>query len=241
MENNTLLRQLGLTNNAALVYLALLSSGPETIARIAAVAKIARPLVYSALPELLANGLVAKAPRGKRTYYSASSPSKLKELHGALLASLERALPRLEERFLLSGDRPRVTYLEGRIGIVSVYEDILKTLPVGGVFYRYSSGVGAKKHEYYVPKNYRTKRDAKKLERYVITNRQTAARKSVSLERAVKVIPEGSDLFAYNVTELIYGTKIAFVDYNTETAVIIENPVIAQFQERLFKLLYQRL
>ena len=166
MENNTLLRQLGLTNNAALVYLALLSSGPETIARIAAVAKIARPLVYSALPELLANGLVAKAPRGKRTYYSASSPSKLKELHGALLASLERALTRLEERFLLSGDRPRVTYLEGRIGIVSVYEDILKTLPVGGVFYRYSSGVGAKKHEYYVPKNYRTKRDAKKLERY---------------------------------------------------------------------------
>ena len=61
------------------------------------------------------------------------------------------------------------------------------------------------------------------------------------LERAVKVIPEGSDLFAYNVTELIYGTKIAFVDYNTESAFIIENPVIAAFQERLFKLLYQRL
>ena len=35
--------------------------------------------------------------------------------------------------------------------------------------------------------------------------------------------------------------KIAFVDYNTETAIIIENSTIAKFQERLFKLLYQKL
>lgn len=236
-----LLRQLGLSKNATLVYLALLKSGPETIARIAINAGIERPLVYKALPELVKGGLMAKAPRGKRSYYSARSPGKLRELLSALTTSLEHTLPTLEERFALSGDRPHVTYLEGRTGIVSVYEDIIETLPRGGVFYRYSSGLGARKHEHYVPKDYRAKRDAKKLERYVITNKQTAARKSSRLERAVKSIPEGSDLFAYNVTELIYGTKTAFVDYNTESAIIIENPIIAKFQERLFKLLYQRL
>ena len=55
------------------------------------------------------------------------------------------------------------------------------------------------------------------------------------------MIPHGTDLFAYDITQLIYWPKIAFVDYNTETSVIIENPIIAKFQERLFKLLYQRL
>ena len=177
MKTETLLLQLGLSRNATRTYLTLLGLGPESIARIAGTAGLARPLVYKALPELLEKGLVAKTPRGKRTYYSARSPEKLKELQRVLAVSLDESLPALSERFALSGERPSVTYLEGRVGIVAVYEDILETLPQGGVFYRYSSGVGARKHEYYVPKNYRAKRDAKKLERYVITNKQTAARK----------------------------------------------------------------
>ena len=66
-------------------------------------------------------------------------------------------------------------------------------------------------------------------------------RKKGKFDLAVKAVPLGSDRFAYNITQLIYGPKIAFVDYKSETAVVIENPVIAQFQERLFKLFYQRL
>lgn len=241
MEIRTLLQHLGLTGHAGNIYLALLETGPETVAAIARKAKIERPLVYHALPELLARGLLAKTPKGKRTYYSALSPSRLGLIFDEVGIELKKTLPLLEERFARSGDRPHVSYLEGREGIVAVYEDIINTLPSGGVFYRYSSGKEVRNKEYYVPKNYNARRDAKKLERYVITNKETAARKSRRPERAMKVIPPGSDLFAYNITELIYGPKIAFVDYNTETAVIIENPVIAQFQERLFKLLYQRL
>ncbi len=241
MKIPILLEHLGLSKNAARAYLALIDSGPETIARIAMHSGVPRPLVYKILPELLDKGLIMKAPRGKRTYYSAASPSKLSELHHTLAATLESQLPGLEQRYLSSGERPRVTYHEGRAGIIAVYEDIIESLPKGGVFYRYSSGNLEKKHEHYVPKDYRAKRDAKKLERYVITNKQTAAKKSSRLERAVKIIPEGSNLFAYNITQLIYGHKVAFVDYNTESAIVIENPIIAEFQQRLFKLLYQRL
>lgn len=241
MNTSILLQQLGLSKNGALAYLALVDLGPATIARIAAESGVQRPLIYKVLPELFNMGLVAKAPRGKRMHYSALSPTKLRNLHRTLDVALDSALPALEKRYLASGERPHITYLEGRAGIVAVYEDIIETLPKGGIFYRYSSGSKAKKNEYYVPKDYRAKRDAKKLERYVITNKQTAAKKSSRLERAVKIIPEGSDLFTYNITQLIYGNKVAFVDYNTESAIIIENPVIAAFQERLFKLLYQRL
>ena len=98
---------------------------------------------------------------------------------------------------------------------------------------------------------YEKARDKKQLERFVITNKRSGDDKKqtegpegsrrIKMEKAVKIIPPDYDLFEYNVTQLIYGNKIAFVDYNTETAVIIENPVIAKFQQKIFKLLFAKL
>jgi hypothetical protein len=48
-------------------------------------------------------------------------------------------------------------------------------------------------------------------------------------------------LFDFGITQLIYGDKIAFIDYNTDTATIIENPVIAKFQATLFKIMFDQL
>ena len=239
-ETHTLLAQLGLSQNGARVYLALLDTGTSAISDIARQSKIERPLVYKALPELIEKNLVTKVPKGKRTQYAATSPRKLRQIYEHMGNHLFEALPLLEENFAKAGNRPVVTYLEGRAGIISVYEDILQTLPSGGVFYRYSSSKGDRKR-IYVPKDYSTRRDAKQIERYVITNKTSAERKKGKRDLAVKAIPHGSDLFAYNITQLMYGDKVAFVDYNSETAIIIENPIIAKFQERLFKLLYQRL
>ena len=241
MNIRNLLTQLGLTHHAGEVYVALLHSGQQTVANIARNANIERPLVYRALPILLSKSLVAKYPKGKRMYYGALSPSKLRTLVDELHVGLDLVLPDLDKHFASANQRPGVTFLEGRQGIISVYEDIIDTLPSEGVFYRYSSSKSPRRRNHYVPKNYQARRDAKKLERFVITNKTNAARKSDRLERAVKTIPQGADLFEYDITQLIYGNKIAFVDYNTETAVIIENPAIAAFQTRLFKLFYQRL
>lgn len=236
-----LLRQLGLSRNGAAIYLALLEHGESNIAEIARGSQVLRPLVYRALPSLIDHGLVGKVPSGKRTHYTALSPARLEELWEETGKTFHEAIPKLAEFYVTQEERPDVIVLKGRKGIIAVYEDILSSLPKGGIFYRYSSTKEARGEGLYVPKNYRVRRDAKKLERYVITSRGSAARKSPRLERAVKTIPPGSDLFAYNITQLIYGSKIAFVDYNAETAIIIENPIIAKFQERLFKLLYQRL
>jgi len=240
-EITRLLRQLGLSKHGATIYVALLEHGESTIAEIARNAQVLRPLVYRALPSLVERGLIGKVPHGKRTCYTALSPKRLEELWEETGKTFRETIPALTELYATQDDRPNVIVLKGRKGIVAVYEDILETLPRGGIFYRYSSTKVKRRDEYYVPKQYRARRDAKKLERYVITSKTSASRKPSRLERAIKTIPQNSDLFDYNITQLIYGKKIAFVDYNTETAIIIENPIIAKFQERLFKLLYQRL
>ena len=240
MNISKLFHQLGLAKHESAVYLALLEGGTDTIAGIAQKAKIDRPLVYRVIPDLLEKGLVGKAPKGKRMYFTARSPEKLKQLHDEIGVTLDASLPLLSKKFITAANRPKVSYFEGRDGIIAVYEDILNTLPMGGIFYRYSSSSNERK-KIYVPKNYGARRDAKKIERYVITNKMSAEKKKGKLDLAVKALPHGTDLFEYNITQLIYSDKIAFVDYNSETAIIIENGTIAKFQEKLFKLFYQRL
>ncbi len=241
MENKDLLIRLGLSKNEAAVYLALLAHGAQTVAEVAREADIERPLVYKAVPKLLTRGLIVRSLRGKRTYYSPASPEKLGAAFTELETSYAKTLPTLLRMFSGGSKRPVIHFYDGRAGIKEVYADILATLPRGGVFYRYSSTKNVRKEGAYVPSGYGRLRDAKKIERYVITNSATGKRKGKRLDRAVKVIPSTYDLFEFDVTELIYGPKIAFVDYNTDTAIVIENSMIADFQRKLFVLLFGKL
>lgn len=238
MDNKDLLRRLGLSKHESAVYLALLGHGAQTVAGVARESEVERPLVYKALPGLVARGLAMKSIRGKRAYYSPASPERLSAAFEELESSYAVAMPGLLKSFTGTGNRPVVHFYEGRDGIRAVYADVVATLPKGGVFYRYSSAKGERDRNKYVPSGYGKLRDAKKIERYVITNAATARRKAARLERATKSIPASFDLFAYDITQLIYGNKVAFVDYNTETAVVIENSEIARFQERIFRFLY---
>ena len=142
----------------------------------------------------------------------------------------------------MSEHKPRVRFLQGRDGTKRVFDDIVRSLKKGDVFYRYSSNTdGQEKKDKYVPRGYRKMRDEKKLERQVITNEQTGAQKVAKLDRFIKIMPNDFGPFEHNVTEIIYGDKIAYIDYNSETAMIIESKKIADFQRHLFKMLYKRL
>ena len=171
----------------------------------------------------------------------AASPEKLSSLLVSLQNDLNKALPEMLTDFDKKEKRPFVVFLDGPPGIRKVYDDIVTTLKKGDTFYRYSSSGKPRKRDYYVSRDYTERRDQKQLERFVITNEGTGKLKKTKFEKSVKIVPKSFDLFEYDVTQLIYGNKIAFVDYNSETAVIIENPVIAMFQQKIFKLLFQKL
>jgi hypothetical protein len=65
--------------------------------------------------------------------------------------------------------------------------------------------------------------------------------KKPRLERELVVIPPEYDEFTDDVQMIVYGNKVAFIEYNTEASIIIENAFIAEFQKKLFKLLYKSL
>ncbi len=242
MDKQKILEKIGLNKHESAIYLALLELGPSQIAQISEKTSIHRPLIYKALPSLIERKLVTQTKRGKRTIFMAEPPNRLETLFDDLKIDFFEILPDLEDQYSNSESKPRVRFLEGRDGTKRIFDDIVRSLKKGDVFYRYSSNKdGQEKKDKYVPRGYRKMRDEKKLERQVITNDQTAKHKAAKLDRFLKVMPNDFGPFDHNVTEVIYGDKIAFIDYNSETAMIIESKRIADFQRHIFKMFYKKL
>ncbi len=242
MEKQDILEKIGLTRHESAVYLALLELGPAYISQISEKTSIHRPLVYKALPSLIEKRLVTETQRSKRTIYMAEPPNRLETIFDELKLDFVEMLPELEDQYSTNEQKPRVRFLQGKDGTKRVFDDIVRSLKKGEVFFRYSSNAdGQEKKDKYVPRGYRTMRDQKKLERQVITNSQTAKSKVGKLNRFIKIMPNDFGPFEHNVTEVIYADKVAFIDYNSETATIIESKKIAEFQKHIFKMLYKKL
>lgn len=239
------LANMGLTERASQLYLELLARGALGVSELARVSGYTRVMVYAALDELMELGLLVVRPKGKYKVYAAAPPKKLEDRFVQISNSFDEhiaALAALSKKS--SSVRPTVEYSEGREAIKAVYDDVAMSLSPGDTYYRYSSTKvrnGEREGGSYISKKYRMLRTKKHLERLVITNEQNKNSKSLNLDREVKVVPPDFDLFEYNVSQVIYGDKVAVIDYNTETAMVIENKTIAQFQKKIFELLWRKL
>lgn len=236
-----LFERLGINEKIARVYLDLLEYGSSSIADITKRTTLHRVEIYRALPFLEEEKLIIWVQRGKRTLYRALSPERLE----IMIRDFEkRNTPLVEElmnKYEKLGKNISVTYQEGESGVTRVFDDIVDTLPRGAMFYRISAENDVDKANTYLPKDYRTRRDAKSLERYVIMGSRAAKSKKPRLERELVVIPENMDEFDENVTMTIYGDKVAYIDFTNEASIIIENPMIAKFQKKLFLLVHKYL
>ena len=241
MSIASLFKKCGLTEAEGEIYLSLLREGGQTISGLSRTTKLFRPSIYKALALLKGKKLVSLLSSGKRIVYTAEPPKILEEVARGLQKEISEIIPELESLRNRHGIKPLVRLVDGKEGLRSIFSDVVESLNAGEVFYRYTSESDLEKANSYLPADYRSRRDAKKLERYVISNQASGSKKKVRLERAMKIIPPQTELFEDNIIEIIYGNKVAFLDLTTETGVIMENPHIASFQKKIFKLLYARL
>lgn len=121
-----------------------------------------------------------------------------------------------------------------------IFHDIINTLNPWETYYRYSS----RKENYlrgFLWDTYKKARDKKEIQRMVITSselKRLKQDKKKDLDREMVAIPEKYDLFEDNISKMIYRNKIAVIDYNTSTSFIIENQKLADFEKKIFKLLF---
>jgi sugar-specific transcriptional regulator TrmB len=236
-----LLLKLGFSDTEVAIYIALAEGGEMTIMDIYRYSGIYRPSIYTAIEQLQDRGLIEINYRGKRKMYSIERPAELRNLLKDISVDLEETLPDIEDLYKKSEEEATIRVLDGKKGVSYVFSDIVNSLEKGDTFYRYTSEQDLDKVNSYLPKNYRENRDAKKLERLVISNTVSGNRKKARLERFIKYIPPEYHQFNQNIIQLIYGDKTAIIDMNKETSIIIKNRLLADFQKTIFNALYKKL
>lgn len=243
MKKISLFTKLGLPAQAETIYQTLLKSGPTTLAGLAKATGLYRPLLYRQLPLLLEKNLISESKLGKRTIYTAENPSNLQSVLEELQAEFQERLPILQHQFEHADKKPVIRYFQGRDGIAYVFDYMVSHTKKGETLYRYESSADYTKHKKYYPKSYwrRAAGPTWDMQKFVITNEATQKRRRNRIERYSKAIPRNYDQFEYNITYIIYGNHVAIIDYDAETASLIENPKFAQFQRQIYKLLFSKL
>lgn len=235
-------RLLWLSDNESNIYLKLLEGGVCTIWELSKTTSLHRTQLYRILPFLIESGFVIQTLVWKKKYYSPASPSVFKNSLEEIIDKNKQNISQLQNLFNSLDNKPNVIYEKWAKWITNIFSDIVSSTKKWDIFYRITS---EKDTEFinnnYLPKNYRELRDKKELERYVIMSSKTAKFKSKRLEREIKVVPEKIDEFDDNVFMTVYWEKVAFIDFNSESSIIIENKQIASFQKKLFKMLYKSL
>lgn len=131
---NELSRELlnfGLSEKEASVYLAALEMGPSPVQDISHKAKVNRATTYVMIESLTSRGLMSTYVKGKKRFYAAETPDRLRTILRLQQKELEEkenelkeVLPMLMALYNAEGEKPQIRYLEGMEGIHTVRESL---------------------------------------------------------------------------------------------------------------------
>jgi sugar-specific transcriptional regulator TrmB len=240
MDTFETLVKTGLDKKRSSVLAALIDVGPLSMSQISAKTHINRPALYILLPQMLQAQLIVIVKKNKRVIYKAESPRRILEQYTSDYEHLQKQLTEMAHTYEhQASEKPIIKYLEGARSITYVFDDVAQTLPKNGLFFRYSSRIGD--DQAYQNTRYARIRETKGIERMAIVSEEKAKKKPRKLGSSFKAIPRSFDLFADNISLVIYADKTAYIDYESKTSLIVESAKIARFQEKLFRLLFKKL
>ena len=232
------LKELGLSENEAKVYLANLELGATTVQEVARKSGVKRTTIYTLLDALKQRGLLAEYRKGVKTYLVAEDPQRLERVLQEREDKLKAALPELRSLYNLSPSKPKVRFYEGREGIKQVYQDTLDEGKEIRCFVGWQSMVKA------MP-DYWSSYIAERVKRGIWV-RALADRSEESKHyqaqgekelRELRFLPEGARPFNTEVN--IYGNKVAMLTFGKEViGVIIESEDIANTWRMVFEVIW---
>lgn len=116
------LKNLGLSEKEALVYLALLQLGMATPYQIAKKSGIKRPTAYIISEELVKKGLIVAIPGDEKKQYIAKKPDDFFEEQQEKLQAVRNILPELKSYQKNTTEKPSILYFEGMDGLRQAYQ-----------------------------------------------------------------------------------------------------------------------
>jgi len=133
-----ILEKIGLSEKEIRVYLCSAKMGTQPASSIARRAQLPRNTTRFMLDKLVEKGFARKATRGNMQLYSPESPERLIEVldyqkaeiaegYDKKIELVKKALNELQARYKPKGDKPKVSYYEGKAGLITMYGNTLKS------------------------------------------------------------------------------------------------------------------
>lgn len=233
-----LLKNIGLTENEALIYLSCLELGKASVLELSKQAKIKRPTTYITLFSLQEKGIVRELKQNNKLRYVAENPKIVINRQKNKIERLETELPLLMGIAAKGKAKPKIRFYEGKAGIINIYEDNLLE-PSGSELLAFTAAqdlyniVGEYMDEHIV------RRVKKGIQvRTIVTSYEKFqehlknAEEELRQMRALK-----SKDFQFTGEINIYGNKVSIVSFGDELiGMIIESKQIANNMRAIFEL-----
>lgn len=244
MKNNKLtniLKDLGLTENEAGVYLAALGLGSTSILKIAKSAEIKRTTVYSVVESLKQKGLISEELKGWKKYFVAESPEKLEKVLEEKRNRFKNSLPELLALHNLKGSDSVIKYYEGLESVKNIYLELLQEIKAHEDYLV----IGAQDQWHNLdPKFFQDfiKRRAKlpiNIRLLLTDSKITREHQKIqsAYNETIKILPKNTKL----TTNLIITSKKVVIHQLIPPimAMIIENPSMVQMHRELFEIVWK--
>lgn len=235
------LKEFGLTDNEAKVYLACLELGTATVQGLGKKAGVKRTTVYTTIEGLKQKGVISQTKKAKKTFFVAEGPQRLVQLSERRLQQLKKMLPELKSIYNLAGAKPKLMFYEGREGYLAVYEDILKEKPKE--FLTLSSYDDFYKHlDPVYEESWTKQRIAKGIRlRWLNFKTKRVAEYAAEGKKALRQIRYLPKKFPFTSTMFIYKGKVAIVSGKQKEfmAVVIEHAEFYETFKQIFEMLWE--
>lgn len=239
------LKNIGLSDNEAKVYLAMLELGPSPVVEIARKAEVNRPTAYVQIESLKKKGLVSTQAKGKKQLYIAESPARLEFYLDSELKDVEqkkdelnKILPDLDKLYASTGSRPQVRFFEGKEGVLTMQNMLLKSgvSEIVGV----SSMDSVVKVFPNIQKEYSPERVRKGIKSrliYSYSGGPVLKESDEQVLRESRFISLDKMPFTGDIT--VYGDNVAIIAFEGQVSgVVIEHPEIAKSFKQFFEFMW---
>lgn len=239
MELHQVLREVGLTNKEAPVYMAVLKLGESTVLPIAKKAGLKRTYCYDILSDLVEKGLVSFVVKSGRRRYKAEDPKKIANKLNNNVILFDSILPQLYSLYNNSFlGKPKVSFYEGIKEIASIYKQLVGVTQL--------DAIGSPTHI----NTYLSKYLKPMVERIVTKRtkiRELLPQKSpqafyhkyyVKPYHEYRFLPTENE---FNTDMMLFENKLVLISYGeTPHAVVIEDSNIVETQRILFEIIWQK-
>ena len=232
MKKAQILKEYGLSEKEALVYLELLPLGKINLQEIAKRVNLARTTIYNTLNYLISKGLVSFIINKGVRFYEATDPNKLLDKLNEKKELINSILPELESLKKTIKESSSVEIFQGSKGLFTVLSDVFKKKQQTYYFGSYSLSVEVLKHQ---PKHFRTIRlDRKIPAKIVIDNYDEEIFYDEEYKKITK-IRFNESLKDFPCMIFIYGNKVALYTLKKDViGIIISNEQVADAMKMIF-------